>query len=69
MTVSHLNGLKVLEACIRAGNFKTAAEELSITPAAVGQHIRILESYLGYKLFVRTKSGAKPTEKATIVAG
>ena len=69
MTVSHLNGLKVLEACIRAGNFKTAAEELSITPAAVGQHIRILESYLGYKLFVRTKSGAKPTEKANIVAG
>jgi len=67
MAVSHLNGLKVLEACIRAGNFKTAAEELSITPAAVGQHIRILENYLGYKLFVRTKSGAKPTESASLV--
>lgn len=69
MSATHLNGLKVLEACIRRESFKAAAEELAVTPAAVGQQIRILEGYLGCQLFERTKSGAKPTERAKKVIG
>lgn len=41
--------------CVAARHmsFKTAAEELSITPGAVSQQVRILESWLGAALFER----------------
>ena len=69
MNVSHLNALKALEAAIRTGSFKAAADEMAVTPAAVGQQVRALEDFLGCKLFDRTKSGAKPTARAKAVAG
>lgn len=63
--LTHLNALYALEASARLGNFTRAAEELGVTPAAVGQQVRILESYLGRKLFHRTPGGLQPTVAAS----
>jgi LysR family glycine cleavage system transcriptional activator len=66
-TPSHLNALKAFEASARHQSFSAAAEELHVTPAAVGQLVRSLESLLGLPLFVRASSGAtrlEPTEAA-----
>ncbi|NND20021.1 MAG: LysR family transcriptional regulator [Silicimonas sp.] len=63
MLVSHLNGLRALEATLRLGSFTAAATELGVTPAAVGQRVRTLEEYLGQGLFIRTPSGIKPKEE------
>jgi LysR family glycine cleavage system transcriptional activator len=64
MRVTHLNGLKALEASLRTGSFRAAADELGVTTAAIGQQIRTLEKYLGCKLFLRTSSGVQPTDHA-----
>ncbi|MCP1131654.1 LysR family transcriptional regulator, partial [Robbsia andropogonis] len=42
-----LNGLRVLDAAARHLSFTRAADELAVTPAAVGQQIRALEDTLG----------------------
>ena len=59
MRISHLNALRALEATLRLGSFSTAASELGITPAAVGQRVRSLEDYLGKELFERTSTGIR----------
>ena len=64
MRVTHLNGLRALEATLRTGGFRAAADELGVTTAAVGQQIRTLENFLGTTLFLRTSSGVQPTEHA-----
>src|SRR3546814_2815493 len=46
-----LNGLRVLDAAARHLSFTRAADELAVTPAAVGQQIRALEEMLGVVLF------------------
>jgi len=48
-----LNALKAFEASARTGSYVTAAEELHVTPAAVSQQVRNLESFFGKQLFVR----------------
>lgn len=58
---NHLRALQALELAVRGGSLKRAAEQLSITPAAVGQRIRALEDYLGLELLVRGRSGIQPT--------
>jgi len=68
MKTSHLNALRALEATLRCGNFRAAAEELSVTPAAVGQQIATLENFIGRRLFERSPTGAKPTGHAFRVA-
>ncbi|MHA1548236.1 MAG: LysR substrate-binding domain-containing protein, partial [Alphaproteobacteria bacterium] len=68
MRISHLNALRALEATLRTGNFRSASNELGVTPAAVGQQIRGLEEFVGYQLFVRKPSGVVPTEGAGRVA-
>ncbi|MDX1453426.1 MAG: LysR substrate-binding domain-containing protein [Oleiphilaceae bacterium] len=45
--------LPVFEAAARHLNFKTAANELNVTPPAVSQQIKALETYLGVTLFDR----------------
>ncbi len=52
-----LNGLRVLDAAARHLSFTKAADELAVTPAAVGQQIRALEDMLGVILFRRTSKG------------
>lgn len=59
--ISHLRSLQALELAMRLGSFTAVAAELSITPAAVGQRIRVLEDYLGVDLLVRGRSGISPT--------
>ncbi|MEZ8142842.1 LysR family transcriptional regulator [Enterovibrio norvegicus FF-33] len=56
--VAHLNGIKAFEASARHLSFAGAAQELNVTPAAVGQQVRQLEEWLGVKLFIRATSGA-----------
>lgn len=65
MKTSHLNALRALEATLRTGSFRSAADELGVTPAAVGQQVRGLEDYVGRQLFRRTPTGAVPTDFAT----
>lgn len=60
-----LNGLRVLDAAARHLSFTRAADELAVTPAAVGQQIRALEDLLGVVLFRRTPKGLELTDEAT----
>jgi LysR family transcriptional regulator, glycine cleavage system transcriptional activator len=48
-----LNSIRVFEAAARLSSFKTAAEELNVTPTAVSHQIRNLEEKLGTLLFER----------------
>ena len=48
-----LNALRAFEAAARTGSYVSAALELHVSPAAVSQHVRNLEEYLGKKLFSR----------------
>lgn len=57
----HLRSLQALEMAVRAGSFAAAADELGITPAAVGQRVKALEDFLGLELLVRGRSGIRPT--------
>lgn len=68
LKTSHLNALRALEAVLRTGSFRLAADELGVTTAAVGQQIRGLEEYVGRQLFARKPSGAVPTEISVGVA-
>jgi LysR family glycine cleavage system transcriptional activator len=53
-----LNALRVFDAAARHLSFTRAADELAVTPAAVGQQIRALEDVLGVVLFRRTSKGS-----------
>lgn len=59
-----LNALRVFDAAARHLSFTRAADELAVTPAAVGQQIRALEDLLGVVLFRRTTKGLELTEEA-----
>ncbi|MBZ9957618.1 MULTISPECIES: LysR substrate-binding domain-containing protein [unclassified Mesorhizobium] len=48
-----LRGLQAFEAAARTGSFAAAAEELSVSAAAVSQLIRMVEEQVGRKLFHR----------------
>jgi len=66
-TLPPLNALRAVEAAARRGGFAAAAEELNVTPAAVGQQVRHLEELLGVKLFERDGRKLNLTERG--VAG
>nr|WP_221233375.1 LysR family transcriptional regulator [Sphingomonas endophytica] len=53
--------MRVLDAAARHLSFTRAADELAVTPAAVGQQIRALEDTLGVVLFRRTTKGLELT--------
>ncbi len=59
-----LNGMRVFDAAARHLSFTRAADELAVTPAAVGQQIRALEDTLGVVLFRRTTKGLELTPEA-----
>ena len=52
-----LNALRAFEASARHLSFVEAAEELSVTPAAVSHQVKKLEEYLGFPLFRRKTRG------------
>ncbi|HTV80328.1 MAG TPA: LysR family transcriptional regulator [Steroidobacteraceae bacterium] len=58
---TYLKSLQALEMAIRRGSLKAAAEALAITPAAVGQRVKVLEDYLGFPLLLRSRTGLRPS--------
>ncbi|MDB5660127.1 MAG: LysR family transcriptional regulator [Cypionkella sp.] len=57
-----LNALRAFSIAAREGSFVSAAVELAVTPAAISQHVRNLEGYLGKKLFLRQRNKIELTE-------
>jgi LysR family glycine cleavage system transcriptional activator len=53
--------LRAFEAAARHANFARAADELSITPAAVSQQVHHLEDHLGVRLFTRRARSVEVT--------
>jgi LysR family glycine cleavage system transcriptional activator len=60
-----LNAIKAFEAAARLGSFTRAADELNVTHGAVSRQIRLLEDWLGVRLFLRTGRNAVPTQAGT----
>lgn len=52
-----LNALRAFEASARHLSFVKAADELSVTPAAVSHQVKKLEGFLGFALFRRQTRG------------
>src|SRR5215469_5550541 len=59
-----LNALVAFEAIYRRGGLRSAAEELHVTPGALGQLLRKLETWLGVPLFKREVRRLVPTASA-----
>ena len=60
--------LRTFEAAARLGSFKRAAEDLSVTPAAVSHQIRTLEKLIGTALFVRNTRAVELTTQGERLA-
>lgn len=58
----HVIWLRAFEAAARHNSFSGASQELNLTPAAVSQHIRLLEEHLGVSLFKRLPHGVALTD-------
>lgn len=56
-----LNALRAFEAAGRHQSFVLAADELSVSPGAVSQHIKTLEAWSGVTLFQRNAQGVELT--------
>ena len=61
--LSSINALICFEAAARNLSFKTAAQEMNVTPAAISHQIKALETDLGISLFTRRNRGVELTEK------
>lgn len=59
-----LKALMVFDAAMRHNSFTLAADELHVTPGAVGQQIQKLEEWLGLTLFTRMVRQILPTAEA-----
>jgi DNA-binding transcriptional LysR family regulator len=57
-----LDGIEAFLGVARHRNFRRAAAELGVTPSAIGQAVRALETRLGAALFVRTTRSVGLTE-------
>ncbi|MEI6799573.1 MAG: LysR substrate-binding domain-containing protein [Pseudomonadota bacterium] len=62
LTLPPLNSLRAFEAAARTGSFVAAAEELGVSPAAISQHIRKLEDFLGKDMFMRMNNRISLTD-------
>ena len=52
-----LNALRAFESAGRLKSFAAAADELSVTPGAISQHVKALEAWAEGELFVRNAQG------------
>jgi len=59
-----LKSLRAFEAAARHLSFTKAADELSVTLGAVSQQVKVLEDYLGHRLFKRENRKIILTEEA-----
>lgn len=57
-----LNALRAFDAAGTAGSINGAATQLCVTPAAVSRQVRLLEAYLGVRLFRRQHRAIVLTE-------
>ena len=57
-----LNAIRAFEATARHLSFTKAADELSVTPAALSHQVKGLEDFLGIQLFVRKTRAIELTE-------
>lgn len=60
-----LKSLVAFDAAMRNNSFSIAADELCVTPGAIGQQIQKLEEWLGMALFIRQVRLVQPTDAAT----
>lgn len=63
-----LNALRVFHAVARHKSFRHAADELLVTPQAVGQQIKLLEDILQVTLFERKGRSIELTESAILLS-
>src|SRR5438477_2264378 len=63
-----VNWLRAFEVAARHLSLSAAAAELNVTPAAVSQHVRLLELRVGEKLFVRHARGLRLTPAGEALA-
>lgn len=63
-----LNALRVFHTVVRHRSFRSAADELRVTPQAVSQQIKLLEDTLGQELFIRKGRAIEPNENAILLA-
>ncbi|MFV0474294.1 MAG: LysR substrate-binding domain-containing protein [Pikeienuella sp.] len=63
-----LNALRVFHTVVQHRSFRSAASELSVTPQAVSQQIKLLEEALGVELFLRKGRAIEPNEQAILLA-
>lgn len=56
-----LKQLRALSAVARAGSMAAAAQELSVTPPAIGTHLKTLEALASRPLFDRSGDSLRPT--------
>ena len=64
MSALPLKAIAVFDAVMQHQSFAIAAQQLHVTPGAVGQQIQKLEARLGAPLFVRTVRQIEPTAEA-----
>jgi len=67
--IPSLMSLKAFEAVARHGSFKIAAEELFVTPGALSQQVKKLESDLGFVVFEREHRKISLTDKGSELKG
>lgn len=60
-----LKATVAFDAAMRNNSFSLAADELCVTPGAIGQQIQKLEEWLGMPLFIRQVRQVHPTDAAT----
>jgi len=63
-----LNALRVFHAVVQHRSLRQAADELLVTPQAVGQQIKLLEDTLQVTLFERKGRTIEPTESAILLS-
>lgn len=66
--LSHFTGLRCIEAACRHQSYSKAADELSVSQAAVSQQLRLMEEQLGLRLFYRQGRNMLPTAQAEKLA-
>lgn len=62
-----LHALHVFATAMRTGSFTRAAMALRVTQGAVSRQVKFLEEEVGASLFVRHKSGLRPTPAAEML--
>ena len=55
----HLQTFRLIEAVMRAGSIRKAAEDVNITASALNRRIRRFEDEFGYEIFERLPRGVR----------